>query len=324
MSVRSTFRRIPVVGQIEPSTYVVYLGFLLIFAAFAVVLRDEGFLTVSNLLNIVQETAPVTVMAIGMVFVLSAGEIDLSIGSVVALAALLAAVVMRTHNWTLGVAAGLGAGAVVGLINGALVAYARLPSFLVTLATMGLLAGVARRMTNLRSVPVIDTTFNSLFGSGSLFGIPSLLIWTALAVSFGHYVYRETRFGARLLATGDNPHAARAAGIKVDRLRLKVLIVGSTCAALAGLLYLGRTQSARYTLGETDLLTVIAAAVVGGTRLDGGTGTVLGALIGSLLMGMLNNGLILMGLAVSEQMIVRGFIILVAIVLTLREPYRAP
>jgi ribose transport system permease protein len=324
MSVRSAFRRIPVVGQVEPSTYVVYLGFLLIFAAFAVLLKDEGFLTVSNLLNIVQETTPVTVMAIGMVFVLSAGEIDLSIGSVVAIAALLAAVVMRAHNWTLGVAAGLGAGAAVGLINGALVAYARLPSFLVTLATMGLLAGVARRMTNLRSVPVIDTTFNSLFGSGSLFGIPSLLIWTALAVSFGHYLYRETRFGARLLATGDNPHAARAAGIKVDRLRLKVLIFGSTCAALAGLLYLGRTQSARYTLGETDLLTVIAAAVVGGTRLDGGTGTVLGALIGSLLMGMLNNGLILMGLAVSEQMIVRGFIILVAIVLTLREPYRAP
>ena len=323
MSVRSTFRRIPVVGQVEPSTYVVYLGFLLIFAAFAVLLRDEGFLTVSNLLNIVQETTPVTVMAIGMVFVLSAGEIDLSIGSVVALAALLAAVVMRTHNWTLGVAAGLGAGAVVGLINGALVAYARLPSFLVTLATMGVLAGVARRMTNLRSVPVIDTTFTGLFGSGSLFGIPSLVIWTALAVSFGHYVYRETRFGARLLATGDNPHAARAAGIKVDRLRLKVLILGSTCAALAGLLYLGRIQGARYTLGETDLLTVIAAAVVGGTRLDGGTGTVLGALIGSLLMGMLNNGLILMGLAVSEQMIVRGFIILVAIVLTFREPRRA-
>jgi ribose transport system permease protein len=214
MSFRSTLRRIPVVGQVEPSTYVVYVGFLLIFAAFAVLLRDEGFLTVSNLLNIVQETTPVTVMAIGMVFVLSAGEIDLSIGSVVAIAALLAAVVMRAHNWTLGVAAGLGAGAVVGLINGALVAYARLPSFLVTLATMGLFAGVARWMTNLRSVPVIDSTFTSLFGSGSLFGIPSLVLWTALAVSLGHYAYRETRFGARLLAIGDNPHAARAAGIK--------------------------------------------------------------------------------------------------------------
>jgi ribose transport system permease protein len=324
MPVRTMFRRIPVVGRVEPSTYVVYVGFLLIFAVFAVLLRDEGFLTVSNLLNIVQETTPVTVMAIGMVFVLSAGEIDLSIGSVVAIAALLAAVVMRAHNWVLGVAAGLGAGALVGLINGALVAYARLPSFLVTLATMGLLAGVARWMTNLQSVPVIDTAFTSLFGSGSVFGIPSLVIWTALAVSLGHYVYRETRFGAHVLATGDNPHAARATGIKVDRLRLKVLILGSTCAALAGLLYLGRIQGARYTLGETDLLTVIAAAVVGGTRLDGGTGTVLGALIGSLLMGMLNNGLILMGLAVSEQMIVRGFIILVAIALTLREPHGAP
>jgi len=324
MSVRSTFRRIPVVGQLERSTYVVYVGFLLIFAVFAVLLRDEGFLTVSNLLNIVQGTTPVTVMAIGMVFVLSAGEIDLSIGPVVAIAALLAAVVMRAHHWTLGVAAGLGAGAMVGLINGALVAYARLPSFLVTLATMGLLAGVARWITNLQSVPVIDTTFTRLFGSGSLFGIPSLVLWTALAVLLGHYLYRETRFGARVLATGDNPRAARAAGIKVDRLRLKVLVLGSTCAALAGLLYLGRIQGARYTLGETDLLTVIAAAVLGGTRLDGGTGTVLGALIGSLLMGMLNNGLILMGLAVSEQMIVRGFIILVAIALTLREPHRAP
>jgi ribose transport system permease protein len=324
MSVRSIFRRVPLVGQFEPSTCVVYVGFLLIFAAFAVLLRDEGFLTVSNLLNIVQETTPVTVMAIGMVFVLSAGEIDLSIGSVVAIAALLAAVVMRDHHWTLGVAAGLGAGAMAGLINGALVAYSRLPSFLVTLATMGLLAGVARWMTNLQSVPVTDNTFTGLFGSGSLFGIPSLVVWTALAVSLGHYVFRETRFGARVLATGDNPHAARAAGIEVARLRLTVLMLGSTCAALAGLLYLGRIQGARYTLGETDLLTVIAAAVVGGTRLDGGTGTVLGALIGSLLMGMLNNGLILMGLAVSEQMIVRGFIILVAIALTLREPRRAP
>jgi ribose transport system permease protein len=324
MAVRSRFRRIPLISQLEPSTYLVYVGFLLIFAAFAILLRDEGFLSVSNLSNIVQETTPVTVMTIGMVFVLSAGEIDLSIGSVVAIAALASAVVMRAHNWALGVAAGLGTGVTVGLVNGALVAYARLPSFLVTLATMGLLAGVARWMTNLQSVPVTDATFTGLFGSGSLFGIPSLVVWTALAISLGHYVYRETPFGARVLATGDNRHAARAAGIKVDRLRLTVLVLGSTCAAVAGLLYLGRIQSARYTLGETDLLTVIAAAVVGGTRLDGGTGSVLGALIGSLLMGMLNNGLILMGLAVSEQMMVRGFIILVAIVLTLREPRRTP
>lgn len=322
MSVQDTLRRLPVVGRLDPSAYVVYVGFLLILAIFAVVLRDDGFLTASNLLNIVQQTAPVTIMAIGMVYVLTAGEIDLSVGSVVAVSALTAAVVMREHHWLLGVAAGLGAGAVIGLINGALVAYGRLPSFLVTLATMGLLAGIARWMTNLQSVPVTDATFTGLFGSGSLFGVPSLVIWTLLAVAIGHYVYRETRFGAHVLATGDNPKAARAAGIKVDRLRLKVLMLGSMCAALAGLLYLGRIQGARYTLGETDLLTVIAAVIVGGTRLNGGTGTVVGALVGSLLMGMLNNGLILMGLAVSEQMIVRGLIILAAVALTLREPQR--
>ncbi|HWK64524.1 MAG TPA: ABC transporter permease [Rhizobiaceae bacterium] len=322
MSVQDTLRRLPLIGRLDPSAYVVYVGFLLILAVFAVVLRDDGFLTASNLLNIVQQTAPVTIMAIGMVYVLTAGEIDLSVGSVVAVSALTAAVVMREHHWVLGVAAGLGAGAVIGLINGALVAYGRLPSFLVTLATMGLLAGIARWMTNLQSVPVTDATFTGLFGSGSLFGVPSLVIWTVLAVAIGHYVYRETRFGAHVLATGDNPRAARAAGIKVDRLRLKVLVLGSMCAALAGLLYLGRIQGARYTLGETDLLTVIAAVIVGGTRLNGGTGTVVGALVGSLLMGMLNNGLILMGLAVSEQMIVRGLIILAAVALTLREPQR--
>lgn len=322
MSVQESLRRLPLVGRLDPSAYVVYVGFLLILAVFAVVLRDDGFLTASNLLNIVQQTAPVTIMAIGMVYVLTAGEIDLSVGSVVAVSALTAAVVMREHHWLLGVAAGLGAGAVIGLINGALVAYGRLPSFLVTLATMGLLAGVARWMTNLQSVPVTDATFTGLFGSGSLFGVPSLVIWTVFAVAIGHYVYRETRFGAHVLATGDSPRAARAAGIKVDRLRLKVLVLGSMCAALAGLLYLGRIQGARYTLGETDLLTVIAAVIVGGTRLNGGTGTVVGALVGSLLMGMLNNGLILMGLAVSEQMIVRGLIILAAVALTLREPQR--
>ncbi|QPC89373.1 ABC transporter permease [Mesorhizobium sp. INR15] len=322
MSLQSSLRRVPFFGKLDPSAYVVYVGFLLIFAVFAVVLRDDGFLTSTNLLNIVQQTAPITVMAIGMVYVLTAGEIDLSIGSVVAISALLAAVVMREHHWLLGVAAGLAAGAVIGTINGVLVAYIRLPSFLVTLATMGLLAGVARWLTNLQSVPVTDPTFTGLFGSGSLGGIPSLVIWTALAIVIGHYVYRQTPFGAHVLATGDSPRAARAAGIKVDRLRLKVLILGSMCAALAGLLYLGRIQGARYTLGETDLLTVIAAVIVGGTRLNGGAGTVVGALVGSLLMGMLNNGLILMGLAVSEQMIVRGLIILAAVALTLREPQR--
>lgn len=299
--------------------YIVYIGFVLVLIFFAVVLRNDGFLTSRNLLNIVQQTAPITVMAVGFVFVLTAGEIDLSIGSVVALSALVTAVVLQNNPLFLGVAAGLASGALIGGINGFFVAVLRLPSFLVTLATMGLVAGVARTLTDLRSVPVTNSLFNTWFGSGKLFGVPSLFFWTIAVVGVGHFVYRETKFGAHTLATGDNRQAARVSGIKVDRLRVQVLVISAVSAALAGLLYAGRLQGARYTLGESDLLTVIAAVIIGGTRLNGGVGTILGALIGSLLMGTLNNGLILMGLSVSEQMIVRGMIILVAVALTLRE-----
>ena len=302
---------------------VIYAGFLAIFLFFAFTLHDDGFLTTRNLSNIVLQTAPATVMAIGFVFVLSAGEIDLSFGSITAVSALSAAVVMQDHSMLLGILAGLGAGLAIGFFNGALVAWLRLPSFLVTLATLGLFAGVARSMTDLRSIPVINDTFTGIFGSGSLFGVPSLIFWTLGAVIVGHLVYRETPFGAHVIATGDNAGAARASGIRVARVRLVVLAISGGCAGLAGLLYAGRLQAAKYTLGESDLLTVIAAVIVGGTALKGGKGTIIGALFGSLLMGMLNNGLILMGLAVSDQMIVRGLIILVAVAISLHELKRS-
>lgn len=305
--------------RIDWQQHVVYLGFLAIFVFFAVMLRDTGFLTVRNLSNIVLQTAPVTIMAIGLVFVLSAGEIDLSVGSTVAVSALSAAVTLNAWGLVPGVLAGLGAGLLIGAFNGALVAWLRLPSFLVTLATMGLFAGVARSLTDLRSIPVTNGVFTGFFGSGTLFGIPSLVLWTVAAVAFGHLAFRETRFGAHVLATGDNPRAALVSGIRVPRVRLAVLTLSGGLAGLAGLLYAGRLQAAKYTLGETDLMTVIAATIVGGTLLNGGKGSIVGALVGSLMMGMLNNGLILMGLSVSDQMIVRGFIILVAVALSLRE-----
>lgn len=305
--------------------YVVYVGFIAIFIFFAVVLRDSGFLTQRNLVNIILQTAPVTIMAIGLVFALSAGEIDLSIGSTVAVSALCAAMAMAAMPQValpVGIAAGLGAGLAVGFVNGALVAWLRLPSFLVTLATMGLIAGVARSLTQLRSIPVTDPTFTGIFGSGAVFGIPSLVIWTIAAIAIGHFAFRQTRFGAHVLATGDNARAAMVTGIKVPRIRLAVFLISGAMAGLAGLLYSGRLQAAKYTLGETDLMTVIAAVIVGGTLLNGGKGSIIGALVGSLMMGMLNNGLILMGLSVSDQMIVRGLIILVAVAVSLRETAR--
>lgn len=310
------------ISRINIQQYVVYVGFLAIFLFFAVVLKDSGFLTVRNLSNIVLQTAPITIMAIGMVFVLSAGEIDLSIGSTVAVAALSAAVTMNAYGMIAGIAAGIGAGVAIGLVNGLLVAYVRLPSFLVTLATLGLFAGVARSLTNLRSIPVTDSTFTGFFGSGSLLGIPSLIWWTVIAIIAGHLIFRETKFGAHVLATGDNARASSVSGIPVPRIRLAVLVISGALAGLAGLLYAGRLQAAKYTLGETDLMTVIAAVIVGGTLLNGGKGSIIGALVGSLMMGMLNNGLILMGLSVSDQMIVRGLIILAAVAVSLREKLR--
>jgi len=312
-------RLLAAMRQIDLQKSVIYFGFLGIFLFFAATLHDHGFLSTRNLTNIVLQTAPATIMAIGLVFALSAGEIDLSFGSVVAVAALSAAVAMQNHPLIVGVIAGLGAGIAIGAFNGLMVAYLRLPSFLVTLATMGLFAGIARSMTDLRSIPVVNDGFTGFFGSGKLFSVPSLVVWTIAAVAIGHVVYRNTRFGAHVLAVGDNPSAAQVSGIKVQRIRLYVLTLCGATAGLAGLLYAGRLQAAKYTLGESDLMTVIAAVIVGGTALNGGKGSVIGALLGSLLMGMLNNGLILMGLKVSDQMIVRGLIILVAVAVSLRD-----
>jgi ribose transport system permease protein len=308
------------VRTLDPRRYVVYVAFLLIFVFFAVTLRDDGFISQTNLLNIVRQTTPVTVMAVAVVFVLSAGQIDLSLGSVVALSALVTAEVMQTHTAVLAVAAGLGVGLGVGAVNGLFVALLRLPSFLVTLASLGIVAGLARTITNLESVAVENQSFINIFGSGNVGPIPSLALWALGAVALGQFVFCHQRFGAHVVATGDNVGAARATGIHVDRVKFAVLVLSGAAAAVAGVLYTGRLQGASYTLGEQDLLTVIAAVVIGGTRLFGGEGSIVGALVGSLIMGMLTNGLILWGLSSSEQMIAQGVLLLLAISLTLREP----
>jgi ribose transport system permease protein len=307
-------------GSASPDRYVVYIAFLLIFGFFALTLQDDGFLTQTNLLNVVRQTMPVTVMAVATVFVLSAGVIDLSLGAVVALSALATADVMQTHSPALAVATGLAVGLGVGAVNGIFVTLLRLPSFLVTLATFGVVAGLARSITDLQSIAVDNQTFVDVFGTGDVGPVPSLALWGLSAVALGQFVFRHRRFGAHVVATGDNAGAARVAGIRVDRTRFAVLVLSGAAAALAGILYTGRLQGASYTLGEQDLLTVLAAVVIGGTRLFGGVGSVVGALVGSLIMGVLTNGLILWGLTSSEQMMAQGIILLAAISLTLREP----
>jgi ribose transport system permease protein len=306
------------VRDAEPRRLVVYAAFVLIFAFFAVTLHDDGFLSQTNLLNIVRQTTPITVMAVATVFVLSAREIDLSIGAVVALSALVTADVMQDHSAFLAIGAGLGVGVGVGAVNGLVVTALVLPSFLVTLASLGIVTGLARSLTDLQSVAIANEGFVDIFGSGDIGPIPGLALWALGAVVVGHFGFRHTRFGAHTVATGDNARAARAAGVRIDRVRVAVFVLSGLAAALAGILYTGRLQGASYTLGEQDVLTVIAAVVIGGTRLFGGFGSVVGAAVGSLLLGMLTNGLILWGLTSSEQLIAQGVLLLLAIALTLR------
>jgi ribose transport system permease protein len=299
---------------------IVYICFLLLLAIFAVILRHTDFLSGTNLMNILRQTAMISVMAVGMTFVISAGEIDLSISSVVALSALVAAKILEvTDSIPLAVAAALGIGLLVGTINGLLTTKIRIPSFLVTLGTQSIVLGIARIFTDLEAVPIVNQTFNDVFGSGSVGPISSLFIWTVVIVAIGHVIYRKTRFGRAVLAVGGNKSAARYSGIRTDRIRILVMIIGAISASFAALLYSGRLHGARYTLGEDDVMNVIAAVVIGGTSFSGGRGTIVGALFGSVIMGILNNGLLLMGLSVSEQMIARGVIIILAVSLSLRE-----
>jgi ribose transport system permease protein len=305
--------------KLQINKYIVYIGFLFVAAVFSVILRNRGFLSFGNIMNILRQTAMISIAAVGMTYVISAGMIDLSTGSVVALSALVTAIMLAVSHPALAVTAGLCVGFLCGLVNGAVTAFVRIPPFLVTLGTSTIFAGLARTITNLEAVSITNKTFNFLFGAGDIGPISTLFLWTLIAVLIGQVVYKKTSFGRSTLSVGGSETAARYSGIKVDRIKIAVMSICGLTAAFSGILYAGRLHGARYTLGENDNMSVIAAVVIGGTSFTGGKGTVFGTLIGSLVIGMLNNGLLLMGLSVSEQMIARGVIIILAVSLSLRQ-----
>ena len=296
--------------------YVIYLGFVAIFVIFSFALFDKGFLDPNNLLNIIRQTAMIAVMAVAMTFVLAAGEIDLSIGAVAGLATVTTAMAIDAAGPFVGVCAGLATGLAVGMFNGLLTTKVGIPSFLTTLAMLGIAKGVAMWISGTAAIPILAPTYSYIFGGGNIGPVPTLLVWMLLFGVAGHVVLRRTGFGRRVLATGGNETAARYSGVDTRGVKMRVLIISSMAAAVAGMLYAGRLQSGRFQLGEGDELSVIAAAVLGGTSLFGGAGTVVGTIMGALMIGMINNGLILMGLEFSQQLIARGAIIILAVALS--------
>jgi ribose transport system permease protein len=309
----------PRLTGIDWRRYIIYIGFVVVFLVFAVLLRDEGFLSSNNLLNIFRQTATITVIAVGMTFVIACAEIDLSVGSIAGLSSVVTAMAVAHYGAVSGVLAGIGTGLVVGAINGGLVSMLSIPSFLVTLGMQGIAFGLAQWITNSAPQPILDDTFNSIFGSGNLGALPGLVVWSGIAVVLGAVALAKTPFGRRVLATGGNRTAAEYTGIKTKRVKFQVLLLSASVASLAGILYAGRLQSGRFQWGSGDELSAIAAVILGGTSLFGGNGSVVGTLFGALLIGLINNGLILAGLESSQQQVVRGAIIILAVALARKK-----
>lgn len=299
---------------IDWRNYIVYIAFFAVLVYFSITLYDSGFLTVNNFLNIIRQTAMIALMALAMTFVISTGEIDLSVGSITALSSLTAALALQAGYGIIGgLVAGLGTGLIIGVVNGLLVTRLLIPSFLVTLASMEAVRGLAMWITDTAPVTIIDQTFIFIFGAGDIGPIPVLLVWVIIFVIIAYYLYNRTPFGRQVLATGGNESAAKFSGVNTKKIKLMVFMGTGLMAGLAGLLYAGRMNAGRFSFGQGDELDVIAAVILGGTALYGGKGTIIGTLVGALMMGTINNGLIIMGLDVSQQMIISGLIIILAV-----------
>lgn len=304
---------------VEWRRYIIYIAFVVVFVLFAIMLANQGFLSRNNLLNIFRQTATITVIAVGMTFVISCAEIDLSVGSIAGLSSVVSAMAIANYGFVPGILAGLAVGAIVGAINGSLVSLLGIPSFLVTLGMLGIAFGTAQWITNSAPQPILNDVFNGIFGGGDVGPVPGLLVWMAVVVAIGAVVLGRTKFGRQVLATGGNRTAAEFTGVNTKRIKFSVLLISGVMAGLAGMLYAGRLQSGRFQWGSGDELSAIAAVILGGTSLFGGSGTIIGTLFGALLIGLINNGLILAGLESSQQQVVRGVIIILAVALARKK-----
>lgn len=302
--------------KIDISKYIVYIIFVLCLIIFGIWLKGS-FFSLSNLLNITRQAGAVSVMAIGMVFVIGLGHIDLSIGSVVAVSSLITAYILRdTGNPVLAVIVAIGFGAIVGLFNGLCVTTIGMPAFLTTLGSQAILTGIAMWISATKAVPITHKGFLFWFGSGTIGQVPILLLWAVGATVIGYIVLNNTSYGRKILATGGNATSAKYSGVRVNKITVLAFIYNGCLAAIAGTLYAGRAHSARWDFGSGVEMNVIAAVVLGGTAMSGGTGSAIGALIGTFLIMMIDNGLVIGGLGVAQQTFMRGIIIILAVALS--------
>ncbi|MGH6760783.1 MAG: ABC transporter permease [Phyllobacterium sp.] len=279
----------------------------------------DTFLTTGNILNVVRQAAPILIVAVAMTFVIITGGIDLSVGSQVALVNAVAALILAMgYPWPAVVVGMLGFGAFLGLIQGWFIAYQGIPAFIVTLAGLSILRGVALYLTQGYSIPIKDAPGFFFIGRGEVFGLP-LPALVAIAVAIlGYIAIRSTKYGRQVVAVGSNMEAARRVGMPAKWIVASVYLIAGMASALAGLLIAARLGSGSSNAAVGFELQVIAAVVLGGTSLMGGRGTILGTILGTLTIAVIGNGLILMHISPFFTQIVTGAIILVAIWLNTR------
>ena len=273
------------------------------------------FFTYNNILNILLQAAPISIIAAGFTVVLVSGEIDLSIGSAIGLTASVVALLIIREEMPLvaGIGLGMGIGLLIGLFNGCVTVYFAMPSFVVTLATLGIAQGAALVLTAGRPVSGFPDWY-PFIGQGKLWNeIPMAIVIAACVFAVLFFVLRRTSFGVQLYAVGGNREAAKLAGVRVNRVLITAFVISGLCGGLAGIVLSSRLDAGHGNFGQSNLLDAVAAVVVGGTSLMGGAGSVIGTLGGVLIIATIRNGLILMGVQTFWQQIAVGAIIIVAV-----------
>lgn len=299
--------------------YGIVIAFILLCVALSFL--TPTFLTSGNLLNVGRQVSIVAILAAGQTFVILTAGIDLSVGSVLALAGAVAAGVSASFGWGPGIVAGLLVGAGAGLLNGLAITLLLVPDFVATLAMLSIARGATLIYTNGQPIGVADGPMRSL-GAGSIGPIPVPIVVTLVVFAVAIVVLRSMTFGRYVYATGGNRRAAAFSGIDTNRVRVLVYVVSGLLAAIAGVVLTGRLATADPQAGVGYELDAIAAVVLGGTSLFGGEGSVARTLLGALILGVLSNGMNLLDVSPFYQEVVKGVVIVIAVALGNLEQLR--
>ena len=279
---------------------------------------NSNFLTANNLLNLLLQVTSNALIAFGMTFVILTGGIDLSVGSILALSSALTAGLLGSGMpVTLAILISLILGYILGMMNGLLISYGKLAPFIVTLATMTIFRGATLVYTNGNPITkgLSDTFLFQFLGQGYIVGIPFPVIIMFIVFIVLYVLLHKTAFGKSVYAIGGNEKAAYISGVKLNKVKIIIYSISGIMASISGLIITSRLSSAQPTAGASYEMDAIAAVVLGGTSLSGGKGRILGTLIGALIIGVLNNGLNIIGVSAFWQQVVKGVVILIAVLI---------